>query len=149
MINNTWDLLEKFINEFPQIKCLNSDDEQILKAEREIGLNFSESYKYFLKNYQCSSVGELYVYTLNKAEDSSSVLWSISEGNKFYKQTQKWPDIEDWYIVSDNSSGDPIGINPKGEVWISYHNSGFEQEKLADSFEEFLYKLLTKTLWED
>lgn len=147
MNKDTWNLLKNDLEEFFHKKCSDANDEQILRAEQELGLNFSESYKNFLKNYQCSSVGEFYISTLNRSESSPSDLWSVIQNTNFFKEQEKWPDIEDWYIVSDNGSGDPIGINPKGEVWISYHDSGFEQEKLADSFEEFLYKLLTKTLW--
>lgn len=64
------------------------------------------------------------------------------------KNTQNWPDIDDWYIISDDGRGNPIGINPKGEVLLSDHDSGFEQIKLADDFEEFVYRLLTDTLYE-
>jgi len=67
---------------------------------------------------------------------------------KFYKAVQGWPSIEDWYIVSDDGFGNPIGIDPKGKVWLSDHDSGFEKVKLADSFDEFLYKVLTETLYE-
>jgi len=148
-MNNTWDLLEKFINEFPSIKCKNVNIKDIAEAERNLCLHFSDSYKFFLKNYECSIAGELRIYGLSKAESFSNDLWSVIQNTNFFKEQEKWPDIEDWYIVSTDGSGDPIGINAKGEVWISYHDSGFEQEKLADSFEEFLYKLLTETLWTD
>lgn len=39
-------------------------------------------------------------------------------------------------------------ITPDGSVWLFDHDSGFEQVKLADSFEDFLHKLLTDTLYE-
>lgn len=143
-----WQLLLDEQNEFPHRKCSNVTDEQIFEAEEALNLKFSQSYKFFLKNYEASAVGELDIFTITKSEHSSSWKWSIIDRTKHYKEHEKWPDINDWYIVSDNGSGDPIGINPKGEIWISYHNSGFEQEKLADDFEEFLYKLLTETLWE-
>lgn len=147
-IKNTWELLKQEYEEFPNEKCINATDEQIKQAEQELNLIFSSSYTYFLKNHECSSVGECKIYTLTRSESSSSVLWSVLESNKFFKQDQQWPDIDDWCIVSNNGSGDPIGIKPNGEVWISYHDSGFEQEKLANDFEEFLHKLLTETLWD-
>lgn len=148
MNNDVWQLLENYYKKFPFIKCANSTDEQVKQAEYELGLIFNDFYKNFLKNYECSSVRELYINTLTKSKDSPSELWSVIEVTKWFKDHQKWPNIDDWYIVSDNNSGDPIGIKPNGEVWISYHDSGFEQEKLANDFEEFLYKLLTNSLWE-
>lgn len=146
-ISNTWELLKQEYEEFPHVKCINAMDKQIKQAEHELGLNFSKSYRFFLKNHECSCVGELDINTITKSPSSPSVLWSVIETTKWFKEHQKWPNIDDWYIVSDNNSGDPIGIKPNGEVWISYHDSGFEQEKLANDFEEFLYKLLTETLW--
>jgi hypothetical protein len=145
--NNVWSLLSDLYTEFPHIKCLNADEDKIKLAESALKLNFSNSYKYFLKYHECSAVGELRIYTLTRSEDSPMDTWSVVDAEKWYKKEQNWPDIDDWYIVSDNGSGDPIGIKPNGEVWISYHDSGFEQEKLADDFEEFVYKLLTETLW--
>lgn len=147
MNNDVWQLLENYYKKFPFIKCANATDEQVKQAEYELGLIFSDFYKNFLKSYECSSVRELYVNTLTKSEDSPSDLWSVIEVTKWFKEEQQWPDIGDWYIVANNGSGDPIGIKPNGEVWISYHDSGFEQKKLADNFEEFLYKALTETLW--
>ena len=68
--------------------------------------------------------------------------------NYLYKDFQKWPDIEDWYVISDDGRGNPIRIDPEGKVWLSDHDAGFEKVKLADNFEEFLHKLLTDTLYE-
>ena len=144
---NTWQLLKEEYEEFPQSKCSNANDVQILSAEKELNVIFSQSYRYFLKFHEVSGVGSLNFYTLTRAQDSSLIGWSVIEVTKWFKEEQQWPDIGDWYIVANNGSGDPIGIKPNGEVWISYHDSGFEQEKLADNFEEFLYKLLTETLW--
>lgn len=147
MNNDVWKLLEEEYQEFPRRKCANAGDQIIDQCEQELGLIFSNSYKFFLKYHECSAVGELYINTLTRSERSPRELWSVADVTKWFKEEQQWPNIDDWYIVSDNGSGDPIGIKPNGEVWISYHDSGFEQEKLANNFEEFLYKLLTDTLW--
>jgi len=74
--------------------------------------------------------------------------YSVVDLTNFYRN-QHWPYIGEWYVVSDDFDGNPIGIDPDGKVWLLDHDSGFEKVKLADSFEEFLYKLLTDTLYEE
>ncbi len=49
---------------------------------------------------------------------------------------------------SDDGRGNPIGCKPDGYVWLSDHDAGFEQVKLADSFEEFLEKILDDRLYD-
>ena len=147
MTFNVWTMLKHEYEEFTRGKCPNSNNQQIESSENQIGLKFSQSFKYFLKYHQCSAIGEIDMGTLNPSESSSSVLWSLPQLDKWFKEEQAWPNIENWIIIS-KSDGDPIGIKPNGEVWISYHDSNFEQEKLADDFEDFVYKLLTETLWD-
>ena len=144
--NNVWKILEEENKNFPEEKCDNATDQDIGLAEQDLGLSFSDGYKYFLKNHQCNSIGELNFYPIPKNNVPTNN-YTVVQATKRFKNQENWPDIEDWYVVSNNGSGDPIGIKPNGEVWISYHDSGFEQEKLADDFEEFVYKLLTETLW--
>lgn len=128
--------------------CEGVSDQEIINAQNEIDLIFSSPYIVFLKKYGGAMIKGDLIYGLRYQIDMDDNCWSVMDNTKFYKETQKWPDIHDWYIVSDDGSGNPIGVNPKGEVWLSDHDSGFEQIKLADNFEEFLYKLLTDTLYE-
>jgi len=148
MKNDVWIQLENYGEKYEHLKCINSTEDQIREAENLLGLDFSKSFKIFLKHYQLSSLGCLNFYTLNPSIDSSTALWSLIEANKWFKEDEKWPGIDDWCIIANDGSGNPIGINPRGEIWISYHDANFEQEKLADDFEEFALKLINETLWD-
>lgn len=121
---------------------------EIKEAEKKISSNFTDSYKKFVKKYGGAMVCGDFIYGLRKQEDMDNDLWSVIQNTNFYKKQQQWPGIEDWYVISDDGRGNPIGCKPDGSVWLSDHDAGFEQIKLADSFEEFLYKLLTNTLYE-
>jgi hypothetical protein len=122
--------------------------EEINLAEKEISLKFSDQYKEFLGLYGGGIVGSHFIYGIKKQRSMGDKLWSVSQNTNFYKDYQKWPDIDDWYVISDDGAGNPIGCKQDGSVWLSDHDAGFEQEKLADNFEEFLEKLLDNRLYE-
>lgn len=133
---------------YPAARGTGVDISLINEAEQEIGLNFSLPYEYFLQEFGGGCVADLDVYGLSKADIMPTSLWSVVQNTNFYKNTQKWPGIEDWYIISDDGRGNPIGCKPDGSVWLSDHDCDFEQLKLADSFEEFLEKILEDRLYE-
>lgn len=141
-------MLEKEFSEYPTDAGGEVQDiKEIMDAEKMLGLIFCDAYKKFLQKYGGAIFEGFFVYGLRKQRSMDDCYWSVIDNTIFFKETQKWPGIDDWYIVSDDGSGNPIGINPKGEVWLSDHDSQFEQIKLADTFEDFLYKLLTDTLY--
>jgi hypothetical protein len=122
--------------------------EEINKAQNQLNLTFQNDYIQFLNKYGGGGVGSHYIYGLRKISLMDDECWSVIQNTNFYKHDQKWPDIDDWYIISDDGRGNPIGCKPDGSVWLSDHDAGFEQVKLADNFEEFLHKLLTDTLYD-
>lgn len=143
-----WGMLKELFQKQPELQAGPAKNAEIQKAEKEICLNFSNEYKKFLLLYGGALLPGHDIYGL-KRQRSMASNWSVVQNTHFYKEKQKWPGIEDWYIVSDDGSGNPIGIDPEGRVWLSDHDAGFEKIKLANSFEEFLYRLYTDTLYED
>jgi len=121
---------------------------EIMEAQQLIGLNFSKGYVEFLEKYGGAMISGDLIYGLRKQDDMNKDAWSVVDKTYFYKNKQKWPRISDWYVISDDGRGNPIGCKPDGSVWLSDHDAGFEQVKLADSFEEFLEKLLDDRLYE-
>jgi hypothetical protein len=127
-----------------------ASEEEIKKAENTLKTFFNEQYKKFLRLYDSATMEGHEIYGVNPMPgEENSFISNVIQNTHFYKNEQKWPSIEDWVIISDDGSGNPIGIKPNGEVWLSDHDAGFEQVKLADDFEDFLYKLLTDTLYEE
>jgi hypothetical protein len=145
---SVWKLLKK---EFEQDSGLQAGPVplgDIDNAEVELKVKFSSSYRKFIRSFGGAIVGPYKIVGLRRQENMDVYLWSVKSLTHFFKKEQNWPNIESWYIISDDGFGNPIGIDPEGKVWLSDHDSGFEQIKLADSFEEFLYKLYTDTLYE-
>ena len=145
---DVWAKLDEHFSEFPQARGKGVTDSQIQIAEEQLKVVFSESYKAFLHLYGGGCVSSLDVYGLSKAEIMAPKLFSVTQNTNFYKKEQEWPDISDWYIISEDGRGNPIGCKFDGSVWVSDHDSGFEQVKLAHNFEEFLEKLLDNRLYE-
>jgi hypothetical protein len=144
-----WELLDQEYKNYPEdFGGSVIDTKSIQEAEDSLNLSFSDSYVNFLKKYGSAALPGHIIYGLSPMSIMGDFITNVIEKTNFFKTKQNWPDIESWYIVSDDGFGNPIGIDPEGKVWLSDHDAGFEQIKLADSFEEFLYKLYTDTLYE-
>jgi hypothetical protein len=127
-----WNFLDQQFQEEPTWKAEEvPTKEEIGKAEDELKLKFHADYLKYLYKYGGGSAFAYDIYGL-KPTKSMTKNYSVVSNTNFYR-SQNWPNIESWYIISDDGFGNPIGI---------------EQLKLADSFEEFLYKLYTDTLYE-
>ena len=149
MSSNFANKLHMHMNELNGLYGGTCSEKEISQEEEKLNLLFSLKYKEFLLKYGGGIVANLYIYGLKKISLMSDNLWSVVQNTKFYKETQKWPGIDDWYIISDDGRGNPIGCKPDGSVWLSDHDAGFEQVKLADDFEQFLEKLLSDTLYDE
>lgn len=149
MNSTTWKKLKNyFVDDREDYYAVPAAEENIKTAENILELKFSDSYKKFLSLYGGAMISGDLVYGLSYQVDMDKDTWSVVDKTKFYKEVQKWPGIEDWYIISDDGRGNPIGVDPAGKVWLSDHDSNFEKVKLADNFEEFLEKLLNDSLYE-
>ncbi len=146
-LNDIWYLLDKQFSKYPQDVVGSASPKEITQGEKDLGVKFNDEYKKFLSKYGGACIGSKLIYGLRKHKDMSDDHSNVIKLTNFYRN-QNWPNTDKWYIVSDDFDGNPIGIDPEGKVWLSDHDSGFELVKLADSFEEFLYKLYTDTLYQ-
>jgi len=140
-------IMNSFYKSYPSACKGPSNEQDILNAENTLNLKFSPEYIAYLKKYGGGSLLDLNISGVTEIISMGSRIMPVFEKTNFYR-SQGWPGIGDWYIVSDDGFGNPIGIDPEGKVWLSDHDSGFEKVKLSDSFDEFLYKVLTETLYE-
>jgi hypothetical protein len=147
--NAIWEKLEAEFKLYPEDFAGPMTSTSIIDdAQKLLNVKFDNLYVNFVKKYGSVLLPGHIVYGFGSLALMSKHVQNVVEKTKLYRD-QNWPEIEDWYIVSDDGSGNPIGINPKGEVWLSGHDAGFEKVKLADDFEEFLYKLYTETLFDE
>jgi hypothetical protein len=146
--NNLWKRIEEEFLKYPEDFGTSASEHLVNKAEDKLNLSFSDGYKNFVLKYGSGILPGHIIYGLIPLDVMGTICTNVMDKTNFYKLTQKWPDIGDWYVISDDGSGNPIGCKPDGSIWLSDHDAGFEQVKLADNFEEFLEKLLNDTLYE-
>tara|TARA_R110002095_G_C4205578_1_gene235523 strand:+ start:82 stop:531 length:450 start_codon:yes stop_codon:yes gene_type:complete len=144
---NIFEFLEKYFSEHRNYAAGPVPNTEIEMSEQKLQVKFSESYKKFLSLYGGALLEESSIYGLRKEEMMGDDNWSVTQLTLYYRN-QKYPGTENWYIVSDDFSGNPFGVDPDGKVWLSDHDTG-EIIQVAETFEDFLYKLYTDTLWED
>ncbi len=121
---------------------LGVSDDIIKGMEDELGLKFSDDYIEFLRCYGETSISSYRIYGYSVSVPMHGEGSTVVSQTSYYRVFQEWPGIADWYIVSEDFCGNPIGCKPDGSVWISDHDAGFEEEKMGDSFDDFLYNLL-------
>lgn len=145
---DAWKILEQEYKVDPSDFGGTVEHKTVEEAQLLMSIKFSEDYKKFLQLYGSAIVPGHIIYGLIPLDAMGKSYKNVIDKTNFYHK-QKWPDIQDWYIISDDGYGNPIGIDAKGTVWLSDHMSDFKKVKLADSFEEFLCKIFTDTLYDE
>ncbi len=144
MRQETWDKLEEIFNRFPVMKAQAVETDDVNKLAEEIGFNLPDDYKEFVLRYGGAIVGSFSIFGVKIAKAMSSVgTFAIDMTKRLRKDG--WKGTNNWLIISMDHSGNPIGLDKDGRIWISDHDAG-EILKLGDNFEEFLRTYCLK--WE-
>lgn len=62
----------------------------------------------------------------------------VTATNQFRRQ--KWPSVDEWYVVSMTADGNPIGLDHEGVVWVSNHGI---PERLAEDLDTYLSRVVS------
>jgi hypothetical protein len=134
----TWSLINQGFQKFRSswAECIGASEFD----EAFVGFPFTPEYRDFVLRYGGGFVGTYPIYGLRLAESMGMIEQKSTapEITKFFRE-QKWPGAENWLIFSIDQSGNPIGFDASGAVWIS-DSLGPAIVKLGDSFEDFLRK---------
>jgi hypothetical protein len=138
----TWEKLEK---DFLQVERIAGraltrasdvpSDGEISRAAQQLDCTFTDDYIAFLRRYGGATVGSLPIFGLRPVEVTGEP-WSVVAATQIFRQ-EALPGTEDWYVISNDGYGNPIGIARDGRVMIVDHDAG-GLSVLADSFEDFL-----------
>jgi len=129
--------LHKHFIQAPGVLCGKpAIDDAIKEAQKQLRCCFTREYHQFLQLYGCGVVGAYPIYGLGDTPDAMEENVNVVSQTEWYR-TQKWPDISDWYIISTDGRGNPIGIGQDGQVRLSDHDVG-DVIIIAKNFEEFL-----------
>ena len=142
MRRHTLDALEKMFQESPVMCAGGVDRTEVDTLENQIGFQLPPDYREFLEKFGGAIVGPFRVYGLRASEamgDDESSAMKVTE--RF--RADGWSGTDKWLVVSMDHSGNPVGLDRDGKIWISDHDTGALQT-LASSFEEYLRKWCLK-----
>lgn len=135
MRNSTWQALEEMFTQFPIMMASAVSDKEISAAASSIGCVFHPDYAEFLRRFGGAVIGAYPIFGLRKP-DVGGEPWSVVAATTRFR-AQKWPGTEELYVISEDGSGNPIGVSANGNVLISYPNIP-ELKLIATDFEEFI-----------
>jgi hypothetical protein len=137
MTQETWTLLENEFATFPIMKATPVDRQEIEAAAAELGVLFHDDYKEFVVRYGGAMVVPYPIFGLRKAGVMGNDSSVVAVTKKF--RIDGWAGTSNWYIISVDGFGNPIGVSPDGKVLISDHDSGGIRN-IASDFEDYLRK---------
>lgn len=133
MRDETWVRLTDDFKRFPILKGEPVPEEEIARAETDLGRPFPEDYRAFVKKYGGAMVGPYPVFGLRSVGPMGN-RWSVIKVNEHFRK-MRWPGIEGWLVISEDHAGNPMGFGPDGRVYVSDHGAVLE---IATDFEGFL-----------
>ena len=143
MKSETHDLLNRQFDRCPFTKAEElPTDTEIDQAQITLGCQFHKDYIEFLQVYGGGIVGSLDIYGLRPAEMMGDNWWSVVDLTIHFRQND-YPHTDEWYIISGDGFGNPIGVSNDGKVLCYDFDSGRLYEEAPD-FEAFLLKQLSK-----
>jgi hypothetical protein len=138
MKQDTWNRLEEMFGDAPILKAESVPYLEIDEAAKNERHYITPDYREFIHRYGGATVGPYSIVGLGASDTMSNEEVSAFELTKRFRSAG-WAGTENWLIFSTDLSGNPVGIDASGEIWISDHENG-SVEKLASNFEEYLRK---------
>jgi hypothetical protein len=137
MMRDTVDRLRSEFAEFPMMsaKTLPTALEADI-ASADIGIPFSSDYREFLLEFGAAMVGPYPIYGLRPVVVMGDDSWSVIAMTKRFRE-DNIPAADGWIVVSSDHSGNPVGMDRDGVIWIHDHDFGGVAQ-LAKNFEEYL-----------
>jgi len=136
MSPSVWDRLKTDAASYPMMYGSGVGTPEITKAQQDLDVAFDPDYIRFLKEYGGAMLGSDPLLGLSQADVMGSDLWSVVEVTLRFR-ADGWKGVDDWYVVSVDGAGNPVGVAPDGAVYLSDHHGG-GVIKLANTFLEYL-----------
>lgn len=136
MTDETLTKLRSDFAEHPVTAAEPVPEEEIDALEQAVGFKLPDDYRQFVREFGGGIVGAFSVYGLRAADAMGDDEASALEVTERFRN-DGWRGVEKWLVVSSDHSGNPVGLDEQGVVWISDHDAG-SIEKLADTFEGYL-----------
>ena len=136
MKEDTLNRLDEMFAATPMMRADEVPSEaEVDAASNELGVAFSDDFREFMLKYGGATVGPYPVFGLRPSELIDD-RWSVVEVTREIRAAGI-EGVDSWVIVSEDHSGNPIGVDESGKAWIFDHDFGGISE-LAPSFDEYV-----------
>ena len=133
---DTWQRIQDGYDEFPRCRAEGVAQSEIDAASARLGLPFPADYQEFLRRYGAGYVDSHVIAGLRRFPSAPNDVWDVVGLTEDYRH-QTYPQAERLVIFSEDGSGNPIGFDEQGRVWLSDHDC-CESVCLERSFEDWL-----------
>lgn len=132
------DRLSSFFEKNPTLKGKPATEEQITGAEKALGVKMDEDYKTFIRHFGGAYAGiAVHAFANGSSVGNETVEELTDRGRKLFNEADLFPEINDSIVIADDGSGNPIAIEPNGEVVLFDYDTE-EKQILSASFEQFI-----------
>ncbi|REK71935.1 SMI1/KNR4 family protein [Paenibacillus paeoniae] len=115
-----------------------ASQEEVAEAEQRLGISFHKDYVQFIRTFGGAYAGiAVHAFSNGSSIGRETVTDLTLDFREQCKELPCGVFLKSSYVISLDGSGNPIFLNPAGEVLIYYHDNG-ETEVLAGSFEAFI-----------
>lgn len=142
MEQNLVEQIKLFLAENPLFAGQGATAVQLIEAETHLSVQFDADYREFVALFGGSYVG-IPIYGFNNCEmlSADTVVELTTSFRRDYQAAGRWPVLAHSYVISLTGSGDPVILDPQGQVRLYYHDNN-EEVVLAASFQELLFSCL-------
>ena len=144
--NKINDFLRTPFDDGSGLKGISATEKEIQESEKELNYKFSEEFSDFIKEFGGSYLGvNIYAFNNHSMMSKDTVTKITKDYRRNYEGRSTHNLISQSLVIAIDSSGNPIIISPDEKIAIIYHDSD-EVEVLADSFYDFVEKIINKTI---
>jgi SMI1 / KNR4 family (SUKH-1) len=136
MTADTWEKLEDYFNKMAECASSGAAAEEIDRAISDLGVARDSDYAEFVRRFGCAQVGSYPIYGFGTLEVMGHDFADVIALNRHFRQ-QRWPSLQKWLVFSFDLSGNPIGLDNAGRVWLCDHDHR-QIVCIEPSFEAFL-----------
>ena len=121
---DTLEQLDRQFRDSPAMRAIEVPcNAEIDAASQLLGVPFVEDYREFLLRYGGAIVGPYPVYGLRPVELMEDCRWSVVDVTQQFRCSD-CGGVDRWLVFSEDHSGNPIGFDIDGQVWIHDHDFG-------------------------
>jgi hypothetical protein len=136
MRQDTWDAINTTLKRFPDLRAEGVEFVEIEMAALELEVRFPVDYAEYLRRYGSAQMGHYPIFGPRRSSLMGRIHGTVVEATRRFRRYHS-PESKEWIIFSMDSSGNPIGFDEGGKVWVHHQETG-ERKAMAESFEAYL-----------